>query len=135
MIDHLIFNKLKWFNVNQNAEQISANGKRYVAFPPKVVVKQDYGVNTMTGSLGKIMWTSSPLAAHSYKKGTEATCIGVYEGCYVVKDLMDFGGGDSTDSSADSTIAIIEKDLFLAKWGGKRLLSHLYQALRRVVIA
>lgn len=115
-IDHLLLNKLKWWNIDQNDEQISANGKRYVAFPPKVVVNQDYGVNTMTDSLGKIMWTSSPLAAHSYKKGTEATCIGVYEGCYVVKDLMDFGGGDS---SADSTIAIIEKDLFLAKWGVK----------------
>lgn len=37
-IDHLIFNKLKWFNVADNADNITANGKKYYAIPTQVTV-------------------------------------------------------------------------------------------------
>ena len=35
-IDHLIFNKLKWFNVADNAHNITANGRIFYALPSKV---------------------------------------------------------------------------------------------------
>ncbi|PKZ27373.1 hypothetical protein CYJ78_06350 [Lactobacillus crispatus] len=125
MLSHLILNKLKFWNINQSDERINANGKRYVAFPPKVVVNQDYAVNVMDNNgLGKIRWTNDSAGYISYKKGTEATCIGVYENCYVVKDLMNSG-------SYSRSYAIIEKDLFTPIWGGgKASLIRLYQAFK-----
>lgn len=39
-VDHLIFNKLKWFNVADNADNITANGKKYYAVPSKITIKQ-----------------------------------------------------------------------------------------------
>ena len=38
MLDHLIFNKLKWFNVADNASSVTANGKKYYAIPTQVTV-------------------------------------------------------------------------------------------------
>lgn len=38
MVDHLIFNKLKWFNVADNASSVTANGKKYYAIPTQVTV-------------------------------------------------------------------------------------------------
>ena len=39
-VDHLIFNKLKWFNVTDNADNMTANGKKYYAVPSKITIKQ-----------------------------------------------------------------------------------------------
>lgn len=63
MLDHMLFNKLPWFNVNQSDNEIKANGIRYVAFPPTVEVKEDYSFNEQTESWdsSKIKWTDSPL--------------------------------------------------------------------------
>ena len=38
MLDHLIFNKLKWFNVTDNADSVTANGKNYYACPTEVTL-------------------------------------------------------------------------------------------------
>lgn len=35
-IDHLVFNKLKWFNIDDNSQQITANGKKWGAYPTSV---------------------------------------------------------------------------------------------------
>lgn len=39
-IDHILFNKLKWFNVADNASNMTANGKKYYAVPSKITIKQ-----------------------------------------------------------------------------------------------
>lgn len=66
MLDHMLFNKLPWFNVNQSDNEIKANGIRYVAFPPTVEVKEDYSFNEQTESWdsSKIKWTDSPFDMH-----------------------------------------------------------------------
>lgn len=128
MLDHLKFDSKNWFSVDSNANQIEANGKRYVAFPPKVIVNQDYAINTSSSGMGKIKWTNCPILVHSYKKGTEATCIGVDGDCYVLADLIDYCGGDTPRTS----IAIVGKDLFSEKWGGgKALLSAVISMVER----
>lgn len=38
MLDHLIFNRSKWFNVADNASSVTANGKKYYAIPTQVTV-------------------------------------------------------------------------------------------------
>ena len=40
MLDHMIFNKLKWFNIADNADSVTANGKNYSAVPKKITIKQ-----------------------------------------------------------------------------------------------
>lgn len=39
-VDHMLFNKLKWFNVADNASNMTANGKKYYAVPSKITIKQ-----------------------------------------------------------------------------------------------
>lgn len=39
MINHLIFNKLKWFNVADNADSTTINGKNYEAVPEQITIK------------------------------------------------------------------------------------------------
>lgn len=33
MLDHLIFNKLKWFNIADDAQSATVNGRKYIAIP------------------------------------------------------------------------------------------------------
>lgn len=127
MLDHMLFNKLKWFNIADNSDQVNANGKRYVAFPPTVTVKEDYSFNGQTESWNssKIKWTDSPFGMHIYKKGDKARCIGADGDYYVVDDLPDYNS-----STGGVYKAIIKKDLFIENWGGKTSLIRLYQRFR-----
>lgn len=39
--DHLVFNRLKWFNVADNADNITANGRNFYALPSKIKLTKD----------------------------------------------------------------------------------------------
>ena len=39
MLDHMIFDKLKWFNISDNANEVVANNKIWLAVPNKLVLK------------------------------------------------------------------------------------------------
>lgn len=52
MIDHLIFNKLKWFNIADNATTGYLDGRRYVFYPPKIKILQ--GTTMSSESYGNI---------------------------------------------------------------------------------
>lgn len=52
-IDHLVFNRLKWFNVADNADNVKANGRNFYALPSKVkLTKESNGFSIHGGSLG-----------------------------------------------------------------------------------
>lgn len=51
MLDHLIFNKLKWFNVADNADNITANGKKYYAIPTQVTAPRGTILYSMNDSV------------------------------------------------------------------------------------
>lgn len=128
MLDHMLFNKVPWFNVNQSDNEIKANGIRYVAFPPKVEVKEDYAIEPEVDNpaLNKVKWEEdNGIGNHpvyQFKKGDQATCIGADGDYWVLSDLYDYG-------STKPVRAIVKKDLFIPKWGGKSLLkSLLYRA-------
>lgn len=40
-VDHLIFNKLKWFNVADNADSVKANDRNFYALPSQVKLTKD----------------------------------------------------------------------------------------------
>lgn len=39
-VDHILFNKQKWYSVADNADNVTANGKKYYAVPSKITIKQ-----------------------------------------------------------------------------------------------
>lgn len=38
MLDHMLFNRLKWWNISGNDEQVSANGKNFLAIPSSFTI-------------------------------------------------------------------------------------------------
>lgn len=47
-INHLIFNSLKWFNINSDSTEISANNKAFLAMPAEITVPDGFRVNLDT---------------------------------------------------------------------------------------
>lgn len=47
-IDHLVFNRLKWFNVADNADSVTANNKEFLAIPTEITVPDGFQVNLDT---------------------------------------------------------------------------------------
>lgn len=47
-INHLIFNRLKWFNINNDSTEISANNKAFLAIPAEITVPDGFRVNLDT---------------------------------------------------------------------------------------
>lgn len=44
-VDHLIFDSLKWFNINNDSTEISANNKAFLAMPIEITVPDGFRVN------------------------------------------------------------------------------------------
>lgn len=127
MLDHMLFNKLKWFNIADNSDQVNANGKRYVAFPPTVTVKEDYKFdsNLPGGSNGyseenKVKWMTDSTynagmsSAFQFLKGETATCIGTEGDYWVVKNITNH----QSNKADQLCCGAVKKDLFIANWGG-----------------
>lgn len=62
-IDHLVFNRLKWFNVADNADNITANGRNYVAIPKQVTIPSGTGV-----------WGDNEMRSYQYQINTDTIC-------------------------------------------------------------
>lgn len=75
-IDHLVFNRLKWFNVADNAGNVTANGKKYYAVPSKITIKQ--------GTIIQYPIQGSELAdvAVKLQEDLEVKCIGANDNHY-----------------------------------------------------
>ena len=127
MVDHLIFNKLKWFNVADNADQVSANGRNYVAIPKQVTIPS-----------GTSVWGDYEMRSYDYLINTDTTCniVGktqfMWAGntspktvdCYVTLDKITGAGNDNM------TYFIPVSSVKNVKWGGNSPLSRLYQAFK-----
>lgn len=140
-IDHLVFNRLKWFNVADNADSVTANGKNYIALPASFTLPK--GTHISDGDHEGGMNTS---------RDCEVTCVGSSDDFYYFcgKIFTDWSGLNSeldigNPKDVENTV-IFERPWFIrkskvtnVKWGGKALLSHVYQwfryTFRMVVIA
>ena len=72
-IDHMLFNKLKWFNVADNADNITANGRSFYALPSKIKLTKD------SVALGAINGGDPP---HSFSSGHVFDVVGAYKNTY-----------------------------------------------------
>lgn len=133
-IDHILFNKLKWFNVADNADSVTANGKNYIALPASFTLPK--GTHVSDGDHEGGMNTS---------RDCEVTCVGSSDDFYYFcgKIFTDWNGLDSEldiDNPKDVENSVtFERPWFVrkskvtnVKWGGKALLSHLYQWFRNL---
>ena len=64
-IDHLIFNRLKWFNVTDNADSIKANGRNYFAMPVSFTIPEGTHVSDGDHQSG-----------FDLSKDCDVTCVG-----------------------------------------------------------
>nr|DAO22697.1 MAG TPA: Tryptophanase operon leader peptide [Caudoviricetes sp.] len=111
MLDHMLFNRLKWFNIDNNSQQITANGKKWGAYPTSVKLNGTGALASDLG-LGNVIGTPN---CECYAK--IANRFGTY---YVV--------------NYEGRMAFIKDDQIASEnWeGGKSLLIHFYQALRAI---
>lgn len=72
-IDHLIFNRLKWFNVADNADNITANGRSFYALPSKIKLTND-GVTLETVKGGDLPFI--------FNSGKVFDVLGAYKNTY-----------------------------------------------------
>ena len=138
-VDHLVFNKQNWFNVADNDDSVKANNKDYVALPTSFTLPK--GTHVSDGDHEGGMNTS---------RDCEVTGVGSSDDFYYFcgKIFTDWSGLDSeldigNPKDVENT-AIFERPWFIrkskvtnVKWGGKALLSHVYQwfrSLNRMVV-
>ena len=138
-VDHLVFNKQNWFNVADNDDSVKANNKDYVALPTSFTLPK--GTHVSDGDHEGGMNTS---------RDCEVTCVGSSDDFYYFcgKIFTDWNGlynehdiGNPKD--VENTV-IFKRPWFIrkskvtnVKWGGKALLSHVYQwfrSLNRMVV-
>lgn len=120
MLDHLLFNKLKWWNVNDSDQQITANNKKYYAIPNQIVIK----ANTyFQYYLPQENWYRNFTTTHD----ETVNVVGISAKGYFIsgelKDLATVGG--STLSNIDSLSFVEDNPLFVSSgnvksvvWGG-----------------
>ena len=71
-VDHILFNKLKWFNVADNADSVKANGRNFYALPSKIKL-------TKSANLWVIGGVN---ALPSFDSGAILDVIGAYKNTY-----------------------------------------------------
>ena len=99
-IDHILFNKLKWFNVADNADNVTANGRSFYALPTKIKLTKDYAtVWTVNGG-------SLPYALDS---GQVLDVIGAYKNTYNENGKKRYIVSYS-DSNNDYILSVPESD-------------------------
>lgn len=89
-VDHILFNKLKWFNVADNADNVTVNGKKYYAVPSKITIKQ--GTSLTYPIRGSVVATLTA----QLQKDLEVNCVGANANYYFfVADLTHWGDLDT----------------------------------------
>lgn len=84
-IDHILFNKLKWFNVADNADNMTANGKKYYAVPSKITIKQGTSLTYPSTGVDHVDITNR------LKKDLQVDCVGANANHYFfIADIYDY---------------------------------------------
>ena len=143
-IDHLLFNSLKWFDISNDSTEISANNKAFLAMPTEITVPDGFLVN-----LDSSMYEYNDADGFRLRDDHTAKVVAVGENDYILHPQQEWNSDTYRDNSEDGRshgyykyiawLKVPKTQAKNVKWGGKVLLSHLYQwfrdAFRMVVIA
>lgn len=106
MLDHLLLNKLKWWNVDSNANQVKLNNKKWVAIPTSFTVP-NMDALADSGDYARSLYTypliSSSVYAAGYKNG---------------KLVYWFNGHDSDNVNDVSAFGVYADKARNVVWGG-----------------
>ena len=126
MLDHMLFNKLKWWNIGDNAEKISINRQKYFAIPSKIEIHNNTSFENI----------DSGIVRYSLGEQTVSPIGRTVDDRYIfASDNFEYSVGRPDIGVKANGWALVKCADVTPIWGGKSLLSHVYQALRRVVIA
>lgn len=102
-IDHLIFNRLKWFNVTDDADSIKANDRNYCAMPVSFTIPKDTHVSDGDHQSG-----------FDLSKDCNVTCVGAsdefYYFCGEIEFTQNYGGADPNKWRIDNPQDVYEGD-------------------------
>lgn len=125
----LIFNKLKWFNVADGANSVTANGRKFYAIPKSVTISQ------LNERIRKIVenWNqaSAQLAEDSILNVSGVSSKGylVYGTIKAKEESRNF----NYNINVNNPLLIEFSEAKNVNWGGNLPLSHLYQWLRAFI--
>lgn len=122
-IDHLVFDKLKWFNFNPDAESQTLADKQVYTAPSKVKVTVPAG-HSSSISVGSIGKEYPEIYVGTYD------VIGAGNGYYIIKADGFYSGGRFANSDC-----IVEKKYCTPIWGGKTYLIHVWHAFKSFFLA
>ncbi|WP_297949717.1 hypothetical protein [uncultured Lactobacillus sp.] len=115
MLDHIILNRLKWWNVDSNANQVKLNNQQWLKCPKSFVFKnssdsqEQMNGNPYTTCYGIGFGEKYNAVAHG------KLCL-----------LYDDGSGYLAQ------IPLNDPSIKSINWGGKHPLSHLYQMFKAI---
>lgn len=125
MLDHMLFNAKKWFNVDDSQTQITANGKRWFAIPTKVVIKSGANINQVHGITSQLV-SETTFSVVGYFNEYDNVYPYLLHGTYTSKYL------DNTETNT-ATVQVDKEDVKKVIWGGKNLLSHFWHRIRQAL--
>lgn len=136
-IDHLLFNSLKWFNINNDSTEISANNKVFLAMPSEITVPDGFRVN-----LDSSMYAYNDADGFRLRGDNTAKVVAVGKYDYILHPQQSWNSDTYRDKYEDGRsdgyykyiawLKVPKNQAKNVKWGGKALLSHLYQAFRAI---
>ena len=106
-IDHLIFNKQNWFNVADDANEVTINHKIWTAHPASVTVKDE-----------SVVWDFGNNQSDSDLKLSgqqDFKCIGKAGGLYIVSGYFETYDQTSDDHDFNSESVVFAKDSIIAE--------------------
>ena len=122
-IDHLLFNSLKWFNINDDSIEISANSKEFLAIPTEITIPDGFKVNLDTS-----MHEYADADGFGLKGDNIATVVAVGENDYIVHPQQSWNSDTYRDSSEDGRsngyykyiawLKVPKTQATNVKWGG-----------------
>lgn len=128
MLDHMIFNKLKWFNIGDNVNEITANGKKWTAHPTSIVIADGTPLASFDGP------ASLASGDHWYSLGQQTVkCLAKTGNSYAICGPIKVYRGNNVDDQYTYAfeLAIVDKmnvpepgnqSVISENWGGKSLL-------------
>ena len=131
-IEHLVFNRLKWFNVADNADITTINGRNYEAVPKSFTIPAgkklySYVIANDNGTL------RLPEAVAIASPNTQVSCIGTDDW----KNLGRYYSIIYDNGNGKNYLHVNASDVQNVKWGGRTrlntLLARLGAAFRKVV--
>lgn len=84
-IDHLVFNNQSWYSIADNADNVTANGKKYYAAPSKITIKRGTSLTYPTRG------TEGTTITNRLKEDLQVDCVGANANHYFFVASIDYG--------------------------------------------